>query len=83
MSEDVGLTLGQLQRALRLARPSTEPGTYAPHRREAVKAMYVGWRYTVVKVADELDSRHFEFDRKAFNKACGAETDPFDRGTGE
>jgi hypothetical protein len=68
------LDVDAIARALRMARPDTTPGTYAPNMAQGVKGQRIGWRYAVCKVVDTLQATHgAAFDRAAFNSACGTD----------
>ncbi len=68
------ISIDQIANALRKARPDTTPGTYHPSRDDAVKGQRIGWRYTVLQIADSLQRTVPGFDRDAFNIACGTTT---------
>lgn len=68
------ISIDDLTRALLRARPDTTPGTYQPSQEKAVNGQRVGWRYTVLQVADTLQRTVPGFDREAFYAACGTTT---------
>lgn len=65
------ISIDQIASALRKARPDTTPGTYHPSREDAVRGQRIGWRYTVLQIADSLQRAVPGFDRGAFYEACG------------
>ena len=68
------ISVDDIAAALRKARPDTTPGTFNPSQAKAVNGQRVGWRSTVLAVADTLTRTVPGFDRDAFNEACGTTT---------
>lgn len=63
------IAVQKIAEALRSAKPHAPFGPRADY----VRSQIIGWRYTVVRVADVLQKELHGFDRARFNKACNAD----------
>lgn len=66
------LDIEAIATAMRKAKPDLTPGTFNAAQTPTMKGQMIGWRYSVLMLADSLQRAHGPaFNRDEFNKQCG------------